>query len=173
MKSKRCSKCREVKLEKFFSRNRTRSDGFNNQCKECMKSYFIENREKVSTQRRAYYEENKEKILREKRGRYAENKELFLKRNRAWREENREQFLEGKRQYQRVYSELIVRNDKALAQEASLEVATRAGDPWTENEDKIVLSSDLPLLEVAIQLGRTYISVTTRRRNLRRKGVLT
>ena len=37
---KKCSKCKIEKNIELFSRNRSTSDGFHSQCKDCMKKYY-------------------------------------------------------------------------------------------------------------------------------------
>jgi hypothetical protein len=44
--NKRCSKCRIVKPVSEFSKNRSTKDGYQKQCKSCMKTANKENREK-------------------------------------------------------------------------------------------------------------------------------
>ena len=46
--------------------------------------------------------------------------------------------------------------------EVSQATALRKYYPWTAREDKIVVS-DRPMKEIAIELGRTYFAVVTRR----------
>lgn len=90
---------------------------------------------------------------------------------RAYRKANREKIADRERAYREANRELIEKRADKRRQAASQEVATRAGESWSEHEDKIIITSDAPLLDVAIQLGRTYKSVTRRRECLRRKAV--
>ena len=158
MQSKRCYACREVKPVEWFNRNRSRKDGRDSRCRECCRAYRKANREKIADRERAYREANRELISEQKRAYYEANRGKLVEYQRAYREANRE---------------LIEKRADKRRQAASQEVATRAGESWSEHEDKIIITSDAPLLDVAIQLGRTYKSVTRRRECLRRKGVLT
>lgn len=49
--------------------------------------------------------------------------------------------------------------------DASQATAIRKHYPWTDREDRIVLS-DRPIKEIAVELGRTYYAVATRRNAL-------
>lgn len=58
-KTKVCGRCKKRKLIKYFGKNRTRSDGLDNRCKECCKKA-----------RKLFYENNKERLDKYWRGFY-------------------------------------------------------------------------------------------------------
>ncbi len=39
MKTKRCTKCKKIKLLKYFGKNKVANDGFRCSCKDCMSVY--------------------------------------------------------------------------------------------------------------------------------------
>jgi len=58
---KKCGKCGEVKSANEFSKNASKKDGKQNQCKACEKSYKQANKEKIAEYHKAYHQANKEK----------------------------------------------------------------------------------------------------------------
>ena len=95
---KKCSTCNIVKPSYCFAKNKTRKDGLNNVCRECVKEYNL----KTKDHRKKYREKNKK--------RYEEwnkkNPDYYKK----WRERNKERIIsyrqredikEKKRQYQK------------------------------------------------------------------------
>lgn len=68
---KKCSNCKETKELAEFNKNKSKSDGYASNCRECDRAIS-----------KAYYEKNKEKqqkqILEAKKIRIAENRELYL-----------------------------------------------------------------------------------------------
>ena len=81
MKTKTCSKCKQIKDIGEFHKDKGKKDGLVSQCKSCMceraKAYYQENKEKV----KAYYQENKEEIVEQKKAYYQKNKEKIAERN--------------------------------------------------------------------------------------------
>ena len=77
---KRCNKCNQVKDESEFHKNR-------NECKECRKQYYHQNKEKV----KQYYQQNKEKVKQY----YHQNKEKV----KQYYQENKEKVKEQVKEY--------------------------------------------------------------------------
>lgn len=121
-----------------------------------------------------------EAILEERR---AKNREYY----RRYAAKNRDEILKKKREYRAAHPErhrsstrkyyeqhkaerqaAIVERGKAL-QNQTLETATKRREPWSAEEDRELLTSDLTVHELALQLGRTYASVSVRRARLRRE----
>ena len=101
MKTKTCSKCKQIKDIGEFSKDKNKKDGLCSQCKSCvserMKAYYQEkkekraeylreNKEKIAKRRKAYYQENKERA----KAYYQENKEEIDERTKAYKQENKE-----------------------------------------------------------------------------------
>ena len=156
MSGKRCPGCGSVKLAEFFSRNKSRKDGLQSQCKDCARLWREENREAVIEGRRRYRKENLEAERERQRRYYEENLEAERERNRRYYEETSEASLE----YSRRYREEML--------DMTRETATRNGEPYTPAEDAHILTSDEPLAVIAVELGRTLASVRARRRMLRK-----
>jgi hypothetical protein len=71
METKRCWKCKTVKLITEFSKNRKTSDGINGRCKACDKQYSIENIGRVKQYRLAN-KESRNQYIREYRNTHPE-----------------------------------------------------------------------------------------------------
>ena len=60
MKKKTCPKCNKTKSLNRFSKNKSRSGGYNSWCKNCIKQWQQYNKEHISEYRKSHYENNKE-----------------------------------------------------------------------------------------------------------------
>lgn len=179
MKTKRCCKCKETKPVSEFYKNRSRKDGQTEECKMCIKErdrrYRDANREAVNERGRRYYEKNKEKIAEKGRRYYQANREKVAERSRRYRESNREEIAKKQRKYYEANREQFNRRGTKFIKEAnerSLELAHRQGLPWADWEDEFVMAdNDLTVYQKAVKLERSYSSVASRRRGLRKKLV--
>jgi len=72
---KKCGKCGEVKSANEFSKNASKKDGKQNQCKACEKSYKQANKEKIAEYHKSYKQANKEKIAEYHKAYHQANKE--------------------------------------------------------------------------------------------------
>ena len=92
MKTKICSniKCLKKKLLSKFHKDKYSKDEFSSWCKECVKQYYLQNKEKIQKRTKECYKENKEQInKRHKKYRYI-NKEKIKKQQKDWRDKNKE-----------------------------------------------------------------------------------
>jgi len=58
---KACTKCKEVKELSAFNKRSTTKDGHKSGCRECVKKYYLANKESINEKGRAYHKANKEK----------------------------------------------------------------------------------------------------------------
>jgi 5-methylcytosine-specific restriction endonuclease McrA len=63
---KTCIKCKEVKLFTEFYKHKNQKDGYHGKCKTCIKSYYEDNKNKISDRNFRYRAENKDQILTRK-----------------------------------------------------------------------------------------------------------
>ena len=131
MDTKKCTQCDTVKPLAEFSKNKTRKDGYQSQCKGCVKRYKEENkvtlaeyhkryreenkltmadyqkryneenREAVADYQKLYREENKVAIAEQTKRYYKENKPAIAERNKRYNEENKKALMERKKHYQK------------------------------------------------------------------------
>ena len=146
--SKTCTKCGAVKPLDDFNRKKGRVDGRRSRCKECMREYL-----------RRSYEESRGK-QRERRHRYYE--------------ENRDNRLEYQHRYNEENSDIINQGRKmrhAQNTRTSSLLASKKGVPYSPEEDALILADNgMTTYQKAIELGRTYASVATRKRRLRARA---
>ena len=63
MKTKICTKCKiEKSLDEFYNDKRNK-DGKTSRCKDCMKKYCLENKDKLNKQHKNYYESHKQELI--------------------------------------------------------------------------------------------------------------
>lgn len=79
---KKCSKCKEHKSLDNFKRNRCRKDGYNGQCKACVKQYAKDNPDIIKAQHQRYHEKYKEtqnaRAKEYAKRHYQENKTYYI-----------------------------------------------------------------------------------------------
>lgn len=190
---KTCTKCGETKTLDGF-RKRNSRNAVESRCKNCeaeyRRRYREENREKILERGRRSYEENREQRLeyarryhdanrekkRSKARRYHwENREQRLEYSLRWNKENREKVRESQRsRYEENRDVLNHQSRKNIAQlqELSKKLATvPPGTPWLPGEDALVLADNKGTdYQKAIELGRTWASVTSRKQRLRARA---
>ncbi len=128
-----CTDCKETKDITFFSKNKTKKDGLESQCKECRKKrrkeYVskLETQEKIKAYRKKYQVENKEKLQMKNKEKWStEDYKLYMKK---YREENREIFRKSNRMHaEKNASKLRVKSHVNMAKGKGL-LAN-----WSEDE---------------------------------------
>ena len=100
---KTCYKCKEEKPFSDFHKNRTRKDGYHNQCKACKKewrrSQYVKNKDYYREYGRKWRQENKEKIRQKNRKYKQENEDFIRERGRKYYQENKDFRQEYNRKY--------------------------------------------------------------------------
>ena len=77
---KQCNKCKRFLPETEFRLRKKGKKKLHNQCKECCKQYYYENKEKLLEKQKEYNNRNKEKNKKRKKEWYNKNRERILKR---------------------------------------------------------------------------------------------
>lgn len=99
MKTKRCTKCGEVKPYEMFDRDKRRKDAYTSRCKVCKskinKAYYETNKESIRDSHKSYYQSNKEKIKDSKKAYQKNNKGKIRDRKKAYYESNKEKYIEA------------------------------------------------------------------------------
>ena len=150
MQTKTCTKCGEEKPLTEYSKRKSGTCMLQSKCKRCVKEYMHEYSRRPEVRERQYnYDRRPEKV--EKRRLY----EKLPERRKMKREYNRQSWELGLKRHRR--REIV---DK---------YATRKGDPWSDAEVQFLMSSELPLADIALELGRTYNSVYLKRTRLRKQ----
>ena len=101
-----CSKCKEEKLFEQFNKHVRKVDGYNSQCKSCVRERKQANKEKYALQRKIYECLNKDKIS-EYIKKYRElNADRISIKMKEYQLANREKISEYQKEYDKVYYEL-------------------------------------------------------------------
>lgn len=98
---KHCPKCDTDKpaTTEHFHRRAASPDGLYHSCKECMKNYYIANKERYAENGRAYYSANKERKAEQGRDWRERNKEWKAERQRVYRSANSGKWTKYRREY--------------------------------------------------------------------------
>lgn len=99
-----CTKCKEQKLLTEFSKHKHHRDGYQSNCKICIKEYKDSKKSEICEYRKKYYEENKTELTQQQKQYQKEYKEA----NKAeiaqyqinYRRINKSQIVEQQKQYQ-------------------------------------------------------------------------
>jgi hypothetical protein len=114
--AKVCTGCNERKPLTEFSKDKTKSDGYQSSCKVCAKQYYQENKDRISKQHKQYrqenrgrrneylkqyYQENKDRRNERAKQYYQENKDRINERNKQYYQENKDRAREYHKQYKK------------------------------------------------------------------------
>lgn len=189
MQTKTCTKCGEEKELTEFYKKKAGKYGVTAQCKECISELGREYdrrpevRERKRESRREYrsrpeireyhreyqreYQRRPEIRERNRKRRHELMQRPEVKESERLRYQIREQSperLEYKREIRKKRKEMgLVYESKGI--EIAKKHATRKGR-WSDAEVKFLMTSELPLVDIALELGRTYSSVAQRRHEL-------
>jgi len=89
MGQKKCGKCNQVKDTSDFNRDKSRKDGLQPSCKDCLKAYRDANKHKAKAYNVRYRKENQEQIKEQKRKYRERNKEEIREGKKLWKREKR------------------------------------------------------------------------------------
>lgn len=97
MESKRCIKCKEIKLLDEYSNDKSRIDNLNTKCKKCCKSYRNFRKDKNSKYWASYYKVNKEchnnRVKKWFENNPDHNERYYLDNKETFKEYNRNRYL--------------------------------------------------------------------------------
>ena len=166
MQTKTCTKCGEEKALTEFYKYKRGKYGVTSRCKVCIYAYVqeYERRPEVRERKLEYQREYRRRPeVRELQREYRRRPEVRAKK-REYRNRPEQREYELKLKKERYAMGL----DSRKHIEVPNKQATRSGDPWSDAEMKFLMSSDLPLTDIALELGRTYHSVKRKRQLLRK-----
>ena len=149
--SKECSCCHEVKPASEFSKCKSKADGLQFKCKECLRKYNQKNRDKINERMRKYKQENKDKIKERNRKYNQKNRDKINERNRKYRQENKDKISE------RVRKNRAKKTQETL-QQIKIEVESNP-DKYNHIEGKEVYG--IIYLVYNIKSDKYYVGQTT------------
>jgi 5-methylcytosine-specific restriction endonuclease McrA len=106
--SKICSTCNEEKDFSCFFKNKNMKDGFSYSCKECIKQYKENNKDKINKTRRNYYKNNKDKFSIRQKKNYLKNREKIKLRNSKYYFLNKEKINSKHKEFRKANKESII-----------------------------------------------------------------
>ena len=108
---KKCSTCHIEKDDSEFSKDKSRTDGLQRQCKNCVKEYTVKNKEKIKEYKKEhckeYYQKNKEKIDNKNKKWCQENHVRNKEQKKMYMENNKEKFKEYQKEYRKEHKSRI------------------------------------------------------------------
>ena len=170
MQTKTCTKCGEEKELTEFHKDKDGKYGVKSRCKECIRGLVREylRRPEVRERKRDHLRRPEvQERYREYQRKYRQRPEI-KEHNREYRREYRQrpEVKEYRREYDKAIEELGIPRTRRGGKIANKH-ATRSG-AWSDAEIEFLMSSDLPLADIALELGRTYNSVYLKRARLRK-----
>ena len=112
IKTKTCTKCGIEKDISEFYKQKSGKHGYRAECKECIKQYTKDNREKIALRNKNYYINNKEVILLQNKKWRSNNIEKLVVYNKKYRAENREKLIKQKKEYNKTHKEFYTKYHK-------------------------------------------------------------
>lgn len=153
----RCEVCVSAQREKTQRWREANREKYNRQACERQRVWREKYPEKSRASARAYVRRHPEKAAAQRADWRSRNKERIAENNRRWGLANREYVRQLNRQWREVQ----------LPRLQAATPRTRHQARWTLEDDAVVLRDDLPLIERAFILGRSYVAVSNRRKRLR------
>src|SRR6266702_1067521 len=96
---KKCTRCKKEKLIECFGKDKSRKNGLNVYCKECVKEIRAKNKQNIKIGNKKYYETNKDVISIKSKQRYIKNKDKVNAKNKQYYINNKNNILE----YNKIY----------------------------------------------------------------------
>lgn len=161
MQTKTCTKCGEEKPLTEFYNDKAGKYGVKSRCKVCVRIRMQEydSRPEVLERKRNHQREYQRRPeIREKKREYMSE---YIKHPYVL-DRKREREREAKRKLRAMG---VLPNQYF---EIAKKYATRSGR-WSDAEIEFLMSSELPLVDIALELGRTYSSVQQKRHEMRKK----
>ena len=169
MQTKTCTKCGEEKPVTEYHKQKRGKYGVTSKCKVCISEIDREYRSRPEFQEknREYQRKYRQRPESRRYVREYRQRPQTRERNRAYRQDPDR--LEQKRK--RANEDYRLRKEMGLVSNRHVEItqkyATRKGR-WSDAEIKFLMSSDLQLTDIALELGRSYRSVYVKRSKMRK-----
>lgn len=144
MKTKKCSRCKEVRPITEFWKNKYMKDGFRYWCKNCGRKYQniyikkLECRKKKSRWDKKNYKENGEKIRECVKKYRAKNKDKIKELNKEYRIKNLEKIKEQDRKYYIKNKDKHNKKSKKYYEKNKIKMNGLARKYYAENKEKLI-----------------------------------
>ena len=166
MQTKTCTKCKVEKPLTEFHKAKNGKYGAVSRCSACVSEYQREHRSRPEVR------ERNRNQYREYRSEYFQRPEVREHRREYMREYNQRPEVR-ERDRERLRDARGMGLDYTSHLEIPAKYATRSGTPWSDAEVKFLTTSDLPLVDIALELGRSYQSVQMKLDKMRNDNIHT
>lgn len=174
MQTKICTKCNVEKALTEFHKDKKGKYGVRSHCKECKREYRQQPEVKRHTSKyyREYRQRPEVKEYRREYQREYDQKPGMRERRRELTRELMKDPVRIERKRKRNREDKRLRKEMGLVSNRCVELARknarRNSEPWSDAEVKFLMSSELQLIDIALELGRSYPSVSSKRQSLRK-----
>lgn len=138
---KKCIKCGIEKEFEDFHKNTKAKDGLCHKCKNCVKEYKKENREKINQRKKEYREENKEQIKEYHKKYQKEHQKEYRLNNsdklKEYYEENKEEIRQYKKEYWENNKIKLSERRKEYYENNRIKLLEQQEEYRKENKEKI------------------------------------
>lgn len=110
--TKRCSKCGQVKPRLSFYKHKRYRDGLGSQCKDCIRQYYSENRDRINKRNRDRWPIVRDRILTYQRAWEAKNPDKLMAIRKRFKENNPEALRLHKKRYRDRHSQELSARQK-------------------------------------------------------------
>jgi hypothetical protein len=121
-----------VKSLDDFSKNRSKKDGLQGKCKQCVNKYRKQNIQKEKERSRRYREKNKEILKEKKKVYYERNKIRISEKSKVYRTENTQKIKDRKKKYYVVNKDQYAESSR-LYRENNKEKKAKMDKDWKRN----------------------------------------
>jgi len=171
VKTKRCSKCGEVKPVSEFYKQKGGKYGVCSQCKECRKKYRKENVGRRTQYLREYYEKNKDKLKKKAEEYLKVNRARAKKYQREYYKNNTEKIIEYQHEYYKNNIE-EVRECKRLYYKNNRErIRIRHNKYYKENSDKFKIYYEINSKKILVKRKLRYKNNTEKVKEINNKSM--
>ena len=138
---KTCSRCEQTKALDYFGKNKTKKDGHNSECKECVRAYNAEyykaNSDRIKSKVKDYREKNSD-VVKQRKSRYAKENALAIRKKVAeWQRANPEKRAQNAKAHRQRHPE----RENAKAAKRRARARKNGVFTFTQKELKKIYSS--------------------------------
>lgn len=140
--TKKCTRCDTIKDISEFSKNKTKPNGINTECKICVKEYnkkyYLLHREKIKATTNEYYQSHREESLKKKKEYYFINREKFRESSKEWYKNN----IDHVKKYREENSDHIIMQRQDYHARNKIDRNNKSKEWKFKNKNKVKLYND-------------------------------
>ena len=144
-----CTKCKQTLDYSMFNKNKATKDGYQCNCKACVKKYHQSNKDMINATRRKNY--NKEKNSIQSLGYYYRNREKLLKKVKEY--QSTDEFKNRRKKYYRNYKKQRLINDNLFLLKENISCLIRN----SINRDFVKNSKTIDILGCSIEEFKIHL----------------